>query len=183
MVESTGNPSPARESDKYRSSGAGSGQSPVGQEKQWGGTENRGDTGRAGEKVGSWGQTGAKKVEETVEDAKSLAARAKDKAKDWAQTAGDKAKEWAHTAGERVDHARESVGEGLESMGSGLKERGRSASEVVGDKLEAAGHYLREHDFSGMADSMKDVVRRHPMQSVFVGIGLGFVLARAMRRG
>jgi len=182
MVESTGGPSPARESEKYRSNVPGPGQS--GQERQWGGTEReRGNAGRAGENVGGWTQTGAKKVEETVEDAKSLAARAKDKAKDWANTAGDKAKEWAHTAGEKVDQTRESVGEGLESIGSGLREKGRSASEVVGDKLEAAGHYLREHDFSGMADSMKDVVRRHPMQSVFVGIGLGFVLARAMRRG
>ena len=101
--------------------------------------------------------------------------------KDWAQTAGEKAKDLAHTAGEKVEGARTSVGEGLQSFGGSVRERGGSASALVGGKIEAAGHYLREHDFSGMADSMKDVVRKHPMQSVFVGIGLGFVLARALR--
>jgi ElaB/YqjD/DUF883 family membrane-anchored ribosome-binding protein len=181
MVESTGGASPTREREGVRGSQGSPGS---GQEKSWGGGGQAGEASRAGENAG-WADQAASKTKEVAKDvaeeAKSLGKRVTDKAKDWAHTAGETAKDWAHTAGEKVDEARTSVGGGLQSFGSGIREKGSSASTVVGEKLEAAGNYLREHDFSGMADSMKDVVRRHPVQSVFVGIGLGFVLARAMR--
>jgi ElaB/YqjD/DUF883 family membrane-anchored ribosome-binding protein len=181
MADSTSGSTPAREKEAFRgSSQAGGGQ------RDWGsgvGEHERNEAARAGENVAGWAATAADKAKEVGEEAKSLANRAKEKVKDWAQTTGEKAKDLAHTAGEKVDTARTSVGEGLESFGGSIREKGSTASSVVGGKLEAAGHYLREHDFSGMAESMKDVVRRHPVQSVFVGIGLGFVLARAMRRG
>jgi ElaB/YqjD/DUF883 family membrane-anchored ribosome-binding protein len=181
MADSTGGSTPAREKEAFR------GGSQAGGQRDWasgtGGERDRNEAARAGENAGDWAANAADKAKEIGDEARSLANRAKEKVKDWAQSTGEKAKDLAHTAGEKVDTARTSVGEGLESFGSSVREKGGSASALVGGKLEAAGNYLREHDFAGMAESMKDVVRRHPVQSVFVGIGLGFVLARAMRRG
>jgi ElaB/YqjD/DUF883 family membrane-anchored ribosome-binding protein len=176
MPDSSGGSSPTRETEAFR----GSSQAP-GQQRSWGGGPS--DTGKAAGAAEHAADAVKDKAKQAVDEAKSIAGRVKDTAKDWAHSAGETAKEWAHTAGEKVESARTSVGEGLESFGGGIREKGSSASAVVGGKLEAAGTYLREHDFSGMAESMKDVVRRHPVQSLFVGIGLGFVLARALRRG
>ena len=173
MNESTGGSSPAREPGTYRGTTDQFGET-RGQERTGGGPgspRERGAMNQVKEKVGEWSDAAVEKTKELVEEGKTLAQRAKESAKDW-----------AHTAGEKVDSARAAVGGGLESFGGSLREKGSSASATVGNKLEAAGAYLREHDFGGMADSMKDVVRRHPVQSVFVGIGLGFILARATTR-
>jgi ElaB/YqjD/DUF883 family membrane-anchored ribosome-binding protein len=95
----------------------------------------------------------------------------------------ESAREFAQTAGEKAERARSSVAQGLESFGSGIREKGSSTSAAVGRKIEAAGAYLREHDFREMGQSLKEIVQKHPTPAIFIGIGLGFVLARAMRRG
>ena len=187
MADVRSGQSPARESEAFPRSS-----------QNVGGSQNPGQgqssRGYGSSPDGSVTEKAADAAKDIGEEAKSLTKRVKDGAKEWLHEAGETAKDWArtaggaakdaaHVAGEKVDSARTSVGEGLESFGSGIRERGASASTIVGEKLEAAGTYLREHDFGNMADSMKDVVRRHPMPAVFVGIGLGFVLARAMRRG
>jgi hypothetical protein len=70
----------------------------------------------------------------------------------------------------------------MERFGGGIREKGSSAAAIVGGRLEAAGTYLREHDFGGMNETVQEVIRRHPVRSVLVGVGVGFILARAMRR-
>jgi ElaB/YqjD/DUF883 family membrane-anchored ribosome-binding protein len=123
------------------------------------------------QKASEWSGAVADKAKDLVDEGKQLAQKSK-----------ESVTEWAHTAGEKAEDARTAVGEGMERFGSGIREKGSSASAVVGGRLEAAGAYLREHDFASMNESIKDVVRRHPVQSVLVGIGLGFVLAKATRR-
>ena len=169
MVESTGGSSPARDTGAFRSPAQQSGPErvpPAAPAQKEGGILNQ-----AKQKAGEWSDAVVEKTKDLVEDGKSFAHQAKESARDW-----------AHTAGETVDEARSAVGQGIERFGGGVREKGSSASAIVGGRLEAAGAYLREHDFAGMNESMKDVVRRHPVQSVLVGIGLGFILARAMRR-
>lgn len=190
MVESTGGSSSTRDSGAPRPgqnygqgvgqhagqhSGQGSGQ--AGQSDRFGsGSEtqrekDRGVVGQVKQKAGEWTDAVTDKAKDLLEDGKTFA-----------QNAKETAKEWAHTASEKVGEARTAMGEGMERFGGGVRDKGGSASAMVGGGLEAAGTYLREHDFAGMNESMKDVVRRHPVQSVLVGIGLGFVLSRAMRR-
>jgi ElaB/YqjD/DUF883 family membrane-anchored ribosome-binding protein len=163
MDESMGSStSPARDAGAFRSS------QNDGQERSPAQVSDQGDRGvlnKVKQKASDWSEAVVEKT------------------KDLAQKSKESVKEFAHTAGEKVDDARTAVGEGMERFGGGVREKGSSASAVVGGRLEAAGAYIREHDFSGMTESVKDVVRRHPVQSVLVGIGMGFVLARAMRRG
>jgi hypothetical protein len=47
--------------------------------------------------------------------------------------------------------------------------------------LDSGGAYLQEHDLRGMADDMTNLIRRYPIQSLLVGIGVGFLLAKATR--
>jgi ElaB/YqjD/DUF883 family membrane-anchored ribosome-binding protein len=54
------------------------------------------------------------------------------------------------------------------------------AAEGVADKLDQGGRYLASRDVPKIADDVTAVVQRYPMQSVWVGLGLGFLLGRAL---
>jgi hypothetical protein len=45
--------------------------------------------------------------------------------------------------------------------------------------LESGGRYLQEHGIEDMAEDLAALVRRYPVQSLFVGLGVGFLLAQA----
>jgi len=127
----------------------------------------------------------------TADKAKDLAAdiadRAKDAAKDAAHSARDMAKDAANAAERRTDSALHSVGEGMESLADKIRDKGPhegvlgTASDRLAKGLESSGHYLQEEGIAGIADDLTDVIRRNPIPALLVGIGLGFLLARATR--
>jgi hypothetical protein len=43
--------------------------------------------------------------------------------------------------------------------------------------LESASNYLQEKKFDHLGEDFRGLVRRYPLQSVLVGLGLGFLLA------
>ena len=55
------------------------------------------------------------------------------------------------------------------------------AASAVAQGLEGAGSYLQQHGFGDMADDLGDVIRRFPIPAVLIGIGVGFLLAKATR--
>jgi hypothetical protein len=57
-----------------------------------------------------------------------------------------------------------------------------TAATGVAEKLDAAGSYLRMTDFDRMADDVSTVIRRYPIPSLLIGLGIGYLLARATRR-
>jgi hypothetical protein len=100
----------------------------------------------------------------------------------------DSARDMASKVADKAEDATTSVGSGMRSMAEGLRERapqggmiGR-ASEAVADTLESAGRHLEEGGLSGLGNDMTNLVRRYPLPSLLVGIGLGFLLARATTR-
>jgi dsDNA-specific endonuclease/ATPase MutS2 len=105
-----------------------------------------------------------------------------------ASTAADKAQEMASSAGKRADEATTALGERVQSMAGTLRERGPqegmlgNATGAVADRLDSAGRYLQEEGLMGMAEDVTEFIRRNPIPAVFVGIGLGFLLARILRR-
>jgi len=106
-------------------------------------------------------------------------------AADLAYQAKDKAQEWASTASGKIDSARSTLGSGLESAAGQIRDKGPreglfgSTTSNVAEGVESAGAYLREHDFSEMGKDMTNLIRRYPIQSLLVGIGVGFLLARS----
>lgn len=70
------------------------------------------------------------------------------------------------------------VAGGLEAAGGAIAIGATAAAAG----LEAAGSYLQEKKFAGMATDLTALIRRYPVQSLLVGVGLGYVLARLTRR-
>jgi hypothetical protein len=80
------------------------------------------------------------------------------------------------------------VGEKLGVLAGTLRETApqagalRAAASAVADRLETAGSYLQENDFGKMADNMASLIRRYPVQSVLLGLGMGYWLGRGRGR-
>jgi ElaB/YqjD/DUF883 family membrane-anchored ribosome-binding protein len=100
----------------------------------------------------------------------------------------DKAQEMASSTGKRVDEATAALGGRVQSVADSLRERGPqegmlgTATGAVADRLDSAGRYLQEEGLVGMAEDVTELIRRNPIPSMFVGIGIGFLLARLLRR-
>jgi hypothetical protein len=57
-----------------------------------------------------------------------------------------------------------------------------TVTRAVADPLERAGSYLQERRFSGMIADLEELIRRHPIQSLLLGFGLGYLLSRINTR-
>jgi ElaB/YqjD/DUF883 family membrane-anchored ribosome-binding protein len=130
------------------------------------------------------------------------ATQAADKAQQSASGALDKAKEAAVHTGEAIscaaqaagdvvakkaEDATAAVGRGMETLGEKVREKGPhdgmlgTASEKVADALERGGRYVEEKNLSGMADDLGEVIKKNPIPALLIGVGVGFLLGRALR--
>ena len=132
-------------------------------------------------------------------DSGSQASGLADKAKEAATDAGSKVRETATSVAQSVGDAASFVGQKAQdaatSMGSGMKSLGGtirehtpstgmlgSAGGAVADTLESSGRYLQEHGLSGIGEDLTRLIRRNPIPAVLIGIGVGFLVARATTR-
>jgi ElaB/YqjD/DUF883 family membrane-anchored ribosome-binding protein len=138
-----------------------------------------------GTKGGGEHKTGAEQVADKARDA---ASQVSDKARDTMRTVGEQASRVASNVGQTADQAAQSAGSGLRNLGEQLRENAPregmlgSAAQYAAGGLERTGRYIEEQGFSGMMDDLTDVIRRNPMPAVLIGVGLGFLLGRALRR-
>jgi len=120
--------------------------------------------------------------------AENAASQAGENLQQAASSAMDKAQELASTAGKRVDDATTALGERVKSMAGALRDRAPqegmlgTASGAVADRLDTAGRYLQEEGIVGMAEDVTELIRRNPIPAMFVGIGIGYMMARLFRR-
>jgi len=123
-----------------------------------------------------------------ADKAKDTAQHLADKAKDYASTAADRVEGMANSAERRAESAVHSVGSGMEQLAGTIREKGPhdgnlgNATNRVASTLESGGKYLQEEGLSGMADDLTNVIKRNPIPALFVGIGIGFLLAHATSR-
>jgi hypothetical protein len=47
--------------------------------------------------------------------------------------------------------------------------------------MEQAGHYVEEKGLSGMTGDLGNLIKNHPIPAVLIGIGVGYLLGRALR--
>lgn len=55
------------------------------------------------------------------------------------------------------------------------------AATTVASGLETASSYLQEKKFKNMAADFTDLLRNYPVQSLLIGVGLGYLLARSWK--
>jgi uncharacterized protein YjbJ (UPF0337 family) len=94
-----------------------------------------------------------------------------------------KAREFGATAAKKANEAAPVIGEKMKSLASVIRGKapregkiGTTATKVVGG-LESASHYLQEKKFEHLGEDFRGLVRRYPLQTLLIGLGLGFLLA------
>jgi uncharacterized protein YjbJ (UPF0337 family) len=87
-----------------------------------------------------------------------------------------------------ANQATSAVGEQLGSLAGMIRDKapgegtvGRAAT-AVAEKLRGAGAYLQEQKVEHVMGNLTDLIRRYPMPSLLIGLGVGYLLARSMRR-
>jgi len=99
-----------------------------------------------------------------------------------------KAQELGSAAAEKVGGASKAVGETMSSWAGTIRESAPregnlgSAAKTVADQLDNAGSYLQDNTFENMARDVTTLIRRYPMQSLLVGLGVGYLLSRRSER-
>jgi uncharacterized protein YjbJ (UPF0337 family) len=98
-----------------------------------------------------------------------------------------KAQELGATAASKVGEAATAVGEQMGSLASTIRDNAphegaiATAATAVAGGLESASSYLHEKDYANLATDLTALVRRYPVQSLLVGVGLGYWLARSTK--
>ena len=99
-----------------------------------------------------------------------------------------KAQEFSSAAAEKVGGATKAVGETISSWAGTIRESAPqegtigSAAKTVANQLENAGSYLQDNTFENMARDVTTLIRRYPIQSLLVGLGVGYLLSRRSER-
>jgi gas vesicle protein len=143
---------------------------------------------RATDKAHSTVDQATDKAQQVAGDVKDMAADAKDKAQQVASDVKDKAQELGSQAADRADAATTVVGEKMSDAAFALRQNAPASGPLAGaadtaaDTLQRAGSYLQEQDLSDMRTDLENLIRRHPVESLLVGFGLGYLIARSMRR-
>jgi hypothetical protein len=128
------------------------------------------------------------------EEASSLAAKAKEagacameQTKDVASSVAQRMGDMASTIGHKTEGAVESVGGEMKSLAGTIRDNAPkdgvvgSAASGVASTLESGGAYLQDHNLHGMAEDATALIRRYPLQAILAGIGVGFLVGRALR--
>jgi hypothetical protein len=122
----------------------------------------------------------------------SLAETMKNKASETASNVADKARQAASNLGSNIgnkaEDATHAVGAGMKSLADTIRDRGPhegmvgSATSTLASGLESGGQYLQQQGIKGVADDLTQLIRRNPIPALLLGVGLGFVVARATMR-
>jgi vacuolar-type H+-ATPase subunit H len=136
---------------------------------------------QAGEKASDIAQSAVDKVKQTTDDLRSKdASQIVDEARAKAAEVGD-------LAASKVDSAMTATGEQMSTLAQTVRENapegkaGEVASKAA-DALDRGGEYLQIADLQTVRGDLERVIREHPIESLLVGVGIGYLVARATRR-
>jgi uncharacterized protein YjbJ (UPF0337 family) len=99
-----------------------------------------------------------------------------------------KAQEVGATAASKASEAASAVGEQMGSLADVIRDHAphegaiATAATTVAGGLESASAYLHEKQYANLAADLTALVRRYPVQFLVAGLGLGYLLARSMKR-
>ena len=127
-------------------------------------------------------------IENVRDKAQDVASDVKNKASQVGNQVADKASQVGSQVADKADAATTSVGEKMTDAAQTIRQSApdsgplAGAADTAADTLQRAGSYLQEQDLADMRADLENLIRRHPVESLLVGFGLGYLLARGMRR-
>ena len=129
-----------------------------------------------------------RELDQTAEKAQNTVENVRDKAQDVAGDVKDRAQQVGSQVADKADAATTTVGGKMTDVAQTLRERApmsgpvADAADTAADTLQRAGTYLQQQDLSDMRADLEGLIRRHPLESLLVGLGIGYLLARSTRR-
>jgi ElaB/YqjD/DUF883 family membrane-anchored ribosome-binding protein len=104
-----------------------------------------------------------------------------------ADDAREKAGELGEKASDGINSAMNTAGQQLQDLAHTVRERapGEKIGELADNTaktLERGANYLQDKDVTAVREDLEAFIRQHPMEAVLVGLGIGFLAARSMRR-
>jgi uncharacterized protein YjbJ (UPF0337 family) len=75
------------------------------------------------------------------------------------------------------------VTETAETAAAKAQEMAGAAATTVTDTVAGAGTYLQEKGVQGLSGDLTGLIRRYPIPSLLIGLGIGFVLGRSLGTG
>ena len=133
------------------------------------------------QEYGGQSSNAGQEIKNAASDISQSAANAYDSAK-------TKVQELGTAAAEKVGGATKAVGEKMSSLAGTLRESApkegtiSSAAQTVATQLDNAGSYLQDHTFENMARDVTGLIRRYPIQSLLIGVGIGYLFSRRSER-
>lgn len=140
--------------------------------------------------TGTSDQTGGMKdqAHQKMDDMSHKAGEMTDKAKGMADEGKHKASEVAGMAQERADQGMDKAADSMDKAAGMLRQRGDEQGGTVGsmagtaaDAMESASSYLHNTDTGQLMDQLETYIRKNPTQSLLIGAGVGFILAKAFK--
>lgn len=136
-------------------------------------------SGSAGEEFSSMKSSSSDRDEQQLSEGatkvQSFASDVSQKASEIGSEIGRKAERGMHTLGEKIDHLSSAIREHTpSSLGS--------AATSINEGLQAGKRYLSDHGISDLQNELSGAVKRHPMTSLCVGVGIGFLIGQALVR-
>jgi hypothetical protein len=125
---------------------------------------------------------------QAIDNAKEAAASVGEMAGHAASAVGGIASRAACDAGKKADDLTASAGVGIQGLGDQIRRNAPhsgmlgNASQAVATTVKHGGEYLEEHKLSGMTEDVVDLIRRNPLPSIFIAIGLGWLVGRMLKR-
>lgn len=104
-----------------------------------------------------------------------------------ASAVGTMASQAACDLGKQADNATASAGVGIQGFGDQIGKHTPhagtvgNASQAFARSVKGAGEYLEEAKLSGMTEDVAQLIRRNPIPSALIAIGLGWFVANKLR--
>lgn len=144
-------------------------------------TEEKNVAQKVGDTVSQAADDARAKTTEVIDTAKHKTTEAIDTAKqktaEATAVASDKATDVMTSAGDQMANLAQTVRDKAPVEG-----RAGEVATTAADSLESAGRYLQQADPQMVRMDLERVIREHPIESMLVGLGIGYLLARTMRR-
>jgi hypothetical protein len=130
-------------------------------------------------------------MDKTVDPIESVKRSADDAGSQFSETVDrtkGQSQELGSSVGAKAQHATAAAGQTLQSLAGAIRDKGPQegsvarAASTVAENLEDAGMYLQERGIEGAVDDLTILIRRYPIQSLLIGAGIGYLLARLGRR-
>ena len=91
-------------------------------------------------------------------------------------------------AADKTDSVLSSIGEGMNTLAGSIRENTPSegvihnAGESVAEGLNSTGEYLTHNGIENIGKEITGVIRKYPVTSLWIGVGVGVLLGNAMSR-